>query len=206
MESRKQKEIEYYNKQAESWLKENPDKIQEGDFEGFNPLILSSFQFLYKLLSGSCQRKIILDFGCGNGVHSVFPIKMGAEKVTGIDLSESSLKMARARAKKEEVSNKTEFLVMDCEKTIFPDNTFDVILDGGTFSSLDLNKTYPELSRILKPEGILIGIETFGHNPLTNLIWNSKDKRWRNHKLFNENFEPIYPDMFFGKKNYDLDT
>ena len=42
------------------------------------------------------------------------------------------------------------------------------------------------------------------YNPLTNLIWNDKDKRWRNHKLFNENFEPVYPDLFFGKKNYDF--
>jgi len=46
-------------------------------------------------------------------------------------------------------------------------------------------------------------LETY--SPLTNLIWNHKDKRWRNHKLFNENFEPVYPDLFFGKKNYDLD-
>jgi len=47
-------------------------------------------------------------------------------------------------------------------------------------------------------------LETY--NPLTNLIWNDKDKRWRNHKLFNENFEPVYPDLFFGKNNYDLDS
>ena len=70
MESRKQKEIEYYDKQAENWLKENPNKIQAGDFEGFNPLVLSSFQFLYKLLSRNCPKKTILDYGCGNGVHS----------------------------------------------------------------------------------------------------------------------------------------
>lgn len=38
------------------------------------------------------------------------------------------------------------------------------------------------------------------YNPLTNLIWNDKDKKWRNHKLFNENFDPVYPDLFFGKK------
>jgi len=47
-------------------------------------------------------------------------------------------------------------------------------------------------------------LETY--NPLTNLIWNDKDKRWRNHKLFNENFKPVYPDLFFGKNNYDLDS
>jgi len=47
-------------------------------------------------------------------------------------------------------------------------------------------------------------LETY--NPFTNLIWNDKDKIWRNHKLFNENFESVYPDMFFGKKNYDLNS
>ena len=44
------------------------------------------------------------------------------------------------------------------------------------------------------------------YNPLTNLIWNDKDKRWRNHKLFDENFKPVYPDLFYGKKNYDLES
>lgn len=44
------------------------------------------------------------------------------------------------------------------------------------------------------------------YNPMTNLIWNDKDKRWRNHKLFDENFKPVYPDLFYGKKNYELET
>ena len=39
-------------------------------------------------------------------------------------------------------------------------------------------------------------LETY--NPLINLIWNDKDKKWRNHKLFNEKFEPFYPDLFYG--------
>lgn len=34
------------------------------------------------------------------------------------------------------------------------------------------------------------------YNPLKNLIWSDKDKIWLNHKLFNEKFEPIYPDLF----------
>jgi hypothetical protein len=45
-------------------------------------------------------------------------------------------------------------------------------------------------------------LETY--NPLINLIWNDKDKKWRNHKLFNEKFEPFYPDLFYGKDKYDL--
>ncbi|MFX1356661.1 MAG: hypothetical protein ACFFA8_05190 [Promethearchaeota archaeon] len=38
------------------------------------------------------------------------------------------------------------------------------------------------------------------YNPLKNLIWNDKDKIWMNHKLFNEKFEPFYPDLIYGNK------
>ncbi len=38
------------------------------------------------------------------------------------------------------------------------------------------------------------------YNPLINLKWNAKDKIWMNHKIFNEKFEPIYPDLFYGSK------
>ncbi len=164
-EERKRKEIEYYDKQSA--------KISGGrasaDFEGFLPQKLASFRFCYKLLSERCRGKIVLDYGCGNGVHSIFPAKAGAEKVVAIDLSEKSLQLARERIKKEGMEGKIEFIAMDCEKMDFQDNSFDVIFDGGTFSSLDVKNAFPELVRILKPQGFLLGIETFGHNPFTNL-------------------------------------
>jgi len=65
---------------------------------------------------------------------------------------------------------------MDCESLDFSDNYFDFIWNSGTFSSLDIKRAFPELARVLKPSGKLIGVETFGHNPLTNL------KRWINKK------------------------
>jgi len=168
MEDRKKVEIKYYDKQAEEWLRGNREQGVTTDFEGFTPNLLSSFRFCYEYLKDKCQNKRLLDYGCGNGVHSIFPAKCGAE-VIGIDLSEPSLKIAGERAKREGVENKVRFLAMDCEKIGFPDNCFDIIFDGGTFSSIDLNKAYPELKRVLKPQGFLLGIETFGHNPFTNL-------------------------------------
>lgn len=38
------------------------------------------------------------------------------------------------------------------------------------------------------------------YNPLTNLIWNNTDKKWRNYTLFTRQFEPIYPDLFYEDK------
>jgi len=164
-EERKRKEIEYYDKQSAEFRRSRTS----ADSEGFLPQRLASFQFCYKLLSEKCQGKIVLDYGCGNGVHSIFPINQGAEKVIGIDLSEKSLQLARERIKKEGMEGKIEFISLDCEKMKFPDNSFDIIFDGGTFSSLDVKNAFPELARVLKPKGFLLGIETFGHNPFTNL-------------------------------------
>jgi len=86
----------------------------------------------------------ILDYGCGHGMHSVLPAKLGAE-VYAIDLSKESLKIAKERAKKENIEEKIKFIEMDCEKLDFPDNYFDVIWDGGTFSSLDVNRAFTSL-------------------------------------------------------------
>ena len=38
------------------------------------------------------------------------------------------------------------------------------------------------------------------YSPLLNFKWNDKDKMWMNHKLFNEKFEPIYPDLIKKEK------
>ena len=110
MEERKQKEIEYYDKKAESVLKEQSKEKIFGDFEGFKPQDLSSFRFLYKLLGNYCNDKLVLDYGCGNGVHSAFPLEAGAKKVIAIDLSEKSLEIARNRLRKEGLKEKIEFI------------------------------------------------------------------------------------------------
>lgn len=164
MELRKQKEIEYYDREAE----QNLGEIKEaGSRAGFTPFFLASYRFLRDFLKHKCKGKKILDYGSGTGIHSVWLADFGG-KVVGIDLSEESLQIAKERIKDRKIENKIEFLSMDCEELKFSDDSFDIIFDGGVFSSLDLNRVLPEVSRVLKPTGFLIGIETLGHNPLTN--------------------------------------
>jgi len=164
MESRKQKEIQYYDQKARQ---QKAFLGGKGDFEGFAPANLNSFAFCYSWLKKNVLGKIVLDYGCGNGIHSLEIAKMKPGKLIGIDLSQDSLDLAEERLEKQGLG--AEFLKMDCEKMEFPDRYFDVIFDGGTFSSLNLDAALRELSRTLKPEGAVLGIETFGHNPLANL-------------------------------------
>jgi SAM-dependent methyltransferase len=201
MEERKIIEAEYYDRR----IIEKTGK--GGDFEGFNPLVLSSLKFLYILLEKYCKGKKVLDYGCGNGIHSAFPIKVGAERVVGIDLSEKSLDIAKERTREAGVADRVEFKVMDCENLEFSPGSFDIILDGGTFSSLDLEKALPELARVLKPEGCLIGIETFGHNPLTNFKRKlnkmiGKRTGWAEGHIFSERYLELAKEYFGSVRVY----
>jgi SAM-dependent methyltransferase len=166
MEERKIKEIEYYDKEAEE---SQGGEVKEAGSRGeFDPLVLESYRFLYKVLAEKGGGKKILDYGCGTGVHLANLGKTGKE-IMGIDLSYKSLELAQNRIREKNLQKKARVLLMDCEELEFEDNSFDVVFDGGTFSSLDMKKVLPELSRVLRPKGFLIGIETFGHNPFTNL-------------------------------------
>jgi ubiquinone/menaquinone biosynthesis C-methylase UbiE len=185
MEERVKKEIEYYDARPDG-----ANVAQGMDFEGFRPLDLASFRRAHKLLKDDCPGKLILDWGCGNGVHAIPIAKAGAKKVVGIDLSCNLLAVARQLARDLEIDNKIEFLEADCERTGFKDNEFGVIFNGGTFSSVDIKIALPELARILKPDGVLIGVETFGHNPLANFnralnVRSGKRTAWAAAHIFN---------------------
>ncbi|MBI2484243.1 class I SAM-dependent methyltransferase [Candidatus Uhrbacteria bacterium] len=177
MEPRKEKEIAHYDTHARQWLSSHASlDTGGGDFEGFHPSILSSYRHCYDLLARYAKGKSVLDFGCGNGVHLPYLASLAAS-VTGIDLSEASLAIARRRIANLPVREHIQLKKMDCEHLEFPDNSFDVVFDGGVFSSLDFERALSEIARVLKPDGILIGIETFGHNPLTNLKRKFNEKK-----------------------------
>lgn len=97
MEPRKQKEIAYYDTKAKEWIASGDSR---GDFEGFDPFTLESYQFLQKVLKDVCYDKRILDYGCGNGVHSVWLAQYGGN-IVAIDLSSASLEVAKKYAERE---------------------------------------------------------------------------------------------------------
>ncbi len=177
MDLRKEQEIKHYDRLARRWQAKvavHPELVSL-DIEATDVMKMSSYQKLYELLRQHVPGKKVLDYGCGHGMHTIQIAKMSAREVVGVDLSEESLKIAEERSMKNKVSN-MKFLKMDAEALEFPNNSFDIVFDGGTFSSIELEKGLKEIQRVLMPGGLLIGIETLGHHPLANL------KRWINKK------------------------
>jgi SAM-dependent methyltransferase len=87
---------------------------------------------------------LILDYGCGNGMRTRKFAQHGWQ-LCGIDISEESIRIARRNSAKEGL--RAEYYIMDGENMTFPDNQFDLIVDYGAFSSVDMKKVVPDLLR-----------------------------------------------------------
>jgi len=185
----KTEEERHYDKKA------NHDPIQKISYSDY--VLRKSIEFYFEQIadriSGNTGLKI-LDFGCGSGSkHYKFAYK--PIHVTGIDISSQSVKIANQQVTEQNLN--AEYLVMDCEKMNFPDNSFDLVFDFGTFSSLNVDVAISELCRVIKKDGTLICIETYGHNPFMNIkrrlnVLMGKRTKWASqHIMIRKNWTDI---------------
>jgi ubiquinone/menaquinone biosynthesis C-methylase UbiE len=105
----------------------------------------------------------ILDLCCGDGIYSVFPLKCGA-KLYGIDISEVAIEIANERVNHLGYSENCIFTIGDVHQLPFEDDFFDFVMCVGSLSYVDLSKFLNELSRVLKPGGEIILLDSFDHN------------------------------------------
>ena len=122
-------------------MREHPD---------VEPLALSESVHGYR---GSAGLRV-LDYGCGNGYVLAHYARNGAI-VTGIDLTERALGLARARFNL--LGFQGEFVRGDGKSVPFPDATFDIVCSMGVLHHIpDPRPVVDELYRVLKPGGRLV--------------------------------------------------
>jgi SAM-dependent methyltransferase len=109
----------------------------------------------------------VLEYGCGPGSEAFALAAAGAE-VQGIDISPVAIAMARATAKERGVADQCRFDVMNAEALTFAERSFDRICGSGILHHLDLEKSFAEIARTLRPGGRAVFVEPLGHNPLIN--------------------------------------
>ena len=186
--------------------KEFHNKLQsnsKGRFENvFYKAISNAWSDFYNYLGSHSKNREVLDYGCGIGPIIEKVVQFNPKKITGIDISEVSI--SKAKEKFEDLNSKIELSVDNCEETKFNDNKFDLVYGLGILHHLQTSKCVREISRILKPGGILLFIEPLGTNPFLNLYRfltpNSRSKD--EHPLVSKDFEIIKSKFSIIKLKY----
>ena len=83
------------------------------------------WETLQKLLPDFTGKRV-LDLGCGYGWHCIYAMEHGAASVTGVDLSEKMLAVAREKTHYPEVT----YLHNSIEDVQFPAGSFEIVLSS----------------------------------------------------------------------------
>ena len=159
MSDRIEREKEYHNIAFSEGVRKSADK--------YYTIHKLSFQKLYEQLKECGEGKNILEYGCGPGSHSIMMSKY-AKSVISIDISDYAIKNAKQLAQKESITN-IQFLEMNAEQLHFEDNSFDMIFGNAIIHHLNLEKSFSEIKRVLKPGGKAFFYEPLGHNFFINM-------------------------------------
>ncbi|RUL87079.1 class I SAM-dependent methyltransferase [Tautonia sociabilis] len=163
---RKDLEREFHNRRERDRQQDAASFLDRYPNKKFYALARSSKAFMNRWMARHAPGSRALAYCCGLGQDAIELARLGAKDVVGIDISDVSIETARREAEAAGVADRTRFLVMDAERTSFPDDSFDVIVVNGCLHHLDLAAAFAELRRILTPNGRIICTEALAHNPI----------------------------------------
>ncbi len=159
METRVQREKEYHNKRFSNEIREPTTKYYK---------ITSRIREHYFNEIFSNSEANILELGCSKGSLSFKLAKNGAN-VTGIDISEVAIEIAKRNAVEQNLNGKCNFFVRDASNLNFPEESFDKVIGGAILHHLDYEKALSGISKVLKRDGEAVFIEPLGFNPIINV-------------------------------------
>lgn len=122
--------------------------------------IINKKNFTYRTLLAYLEKHLnknfyVIDVGCGQGNIALFSAKR-VKKITGIDISEENIKIAKRKARKLNLSKKTSFLAEDIEKLGIPKNKANLIIFTEVMEHLDKGSDIlKRLNKWLNKNGIL---------------------------------------------------
>jgi ubiquinone/menaquinone biosynthesis C-methylase UbiE len=114
----------------------------------------------------------VLDVGCNTGYVSFEIAHLAKCSVIGVDTNENMIKAAEKIRKRDSLRHLIKFKVADAMTLLFPKETFDAVVSGGSTAFIDDKaKALQEYKRVLKQWGFLADINFFyKKNPPTSLL------------------------------------
>lgn len=131
---------------------DHQSEINVDEFENKEDFVLYLIHaFAYLKASMLAREKVVLDLGCNIG-YGTEVVGSAAKKITGVDVSPSSIEAAKRRY----ADRDFDFMVIDGETLPFDDNSFDMIVSCQVIEHIsDYDQFLYEIIRVLKPDGIV---------------------------------------------------
>ncbi|WP_455224858.1 class I SAM-dependent methyltransferase [Granulicatella sp.] len=109
-----------------------------------------------RLLSANQQHNV-LDIGTGPGFFTIILEELGFNSITGVDVSEKMLEIAKENIQKYGKENSNiQLMQMDAQNLEFEPESFDIIVSRNLTWNLEKpHQAYSEWLRVLKPKGAL---------------------------------------------------
>jgi len=124
----------------------------------------------------------ILDVATGTGDFAIEALRLGPDKVVGVDISEGMLEVGRKKMAGKGLDGKIELLYGDSENLPFEGNKFDaVIVAFGVRNFENLENGLAEMLRVVRPGGKVVILEF------------SKPRKFPFKQLYNFYFKFVLP-------------
>jgi 2-polyprenyl-6-hydroxyphenyl methylase/3-demethylubiquinone-9 3-methyltransferase len=152
----------FYDELAERWYaaQDDPVALLRAESRLRNPWVLSKIREVL-----GAQPRSVLDIACGGGFLSN-ALAAAGHSVTGIDLSEESLDVAR----RHDATGSVRYMGMDAHQLGFADASFDVVCSMDFLEHTEQPAAVVEqAARVLRPGGVLF-FHTFNRTPLSYLV------------------------------------
>ncbi len=122
-----------------------------------------------RLLPANKQHNV-LDIGTGPGFFTIILEELGYNSITGVDVSEKMLEVARENIQTYGKENSSiQLLQMDAQNLEFEPESFDIIVSRNlTWNLQNPQQAYSEWLRVLKPNGALFIFDASWYSFLQN--------------------------------------
>ena len=161
-------EVKPYNEEDSS-KKEQVTKMFDtisGEYDGLNRMISLGLDQKWRAnvvdMIAATNPDTIMDIATGTGDLVIqMAQKTNASKLIGLDISSGMLEVGKIKVKKEDLDNRIEMVLGDSEELPFENDSIDAVtVSYGVRNFEDLEKGLSEIRRVLKPQGILVILET----------------------------------------------
>ena len=152
-------------KRDNSWFWNRYAKLYDFEISRFSG---KAYKEMYRMMANSLSPDMdVLEVATGTGLIATNI----AACVRHVEATDFSSKMIKA-AQKKKAPNNIRFSIEDATALPFEDSAFDAVIISNALHIIpDPNKVLLNISRVLKPEGLLIA-PTYSHGHLRESTWN----------------------------------